>query len=72
MGELEEMLSDKNKMLRDLDTLAQERIGIIRLRKENSNLYGYYLNWIIKKEQKLIKKYRKKYGKIPRITLLQV
>lgn len=66
------MMSDRNTMLKDIDTLARERIGIIRLRKENADLYGYYLDWIVKKEQKLIKKYRKKYGRIPKIALIEV
>lgn len=64
-GWLKQMMSDKYRLLEDIDTLCQERVGILRLREENSNLYGYYLDWIVRKEQKLIRKYRKKYGNLP-------
>lgn len=59
------MVSDKYRLLMDIDTLGQERQGILKLREENSNLYGYYLDWLVRKEQKLIRKYRKKYGRLP-------
>lgn len=64
------MLSIKQDLLEDIRTLDQERMGIIGLRRENSDLYGYYLDWIIKKESKLIRKYRKKYGIVPLATLV--
>lgn len=64
-GWLKVMMSDKYRLLKDIDTLGQERVGILRLREQNSNLYGYYLDWLVRKEQKLIRKYRKKYGRLP-------
>ncbi len=65
------MMYDKYTLLNDIDTLAREKIGILRLREEDPDLYGYYLDWIIRKEQKLIKKYRKKYGHLPKVALVQ-
>lgn len=59
------MMSDRFRLLKDIDVLSQERMGILRLREENSSLYGYYLDWLVRKEQKLIRRYRKKYGKLP-------
>ncbi len=63
-------VSDKYKLLEDIDTLAQEKLGIIKLREETPHLYGYYLDWLERKEQRLIKKYRKKYGQLPKVTIL--
>lgn len=53
------------KMLEEIRRLDAERIGIKELRKHNSNLYGYYLNWLVKKENVLIRKYIKRYDKWP-------
>lgn len=66
------MVSDKYQLLEDIDTVMQERMGIMKLRKNSPHLYGYYLDWLVRKEQKLIKKYRKKYGQLPRITVINV
>lgn len=67
-----EMLSDKYKLLEDIDVLSQEKMGIMKLREDSPHLYGYYLDWIERKEQKLIRKYRKKYGQLPKVTVLTV
>ncbi|AKA48969.1 hypothetical protein IX51_07525 [uncultured archaeon] len=66
------MMSDKFRLLEDIDTVTQERIGIMKLRKENPDLYGYYLDWLVRKEQKLLRKYRKKYGQLPKVTVATI
>lgn len=56
------------KMLEEIRTLDAERLGIKELRKHNSNLYGYYLNWIVKKENTLIRKYIRKFDRFPELS----
>lgn len=53
------------KMLEEIRKLDAERIGIKELRKHNSNLYGYYMNWLVKKENTMIRKYIRKYDRFP-------
>lgn len=53
------------KMLEEIRKLDAERIGIKELRKHNSNLYGYYMNWLVKKENAMIKKYIRRYDRFP-------
>ena len=63
---MKEMFSnDENELLKSITTLEQERLGIIELRSRNPHLYSYYLDWLIVKEKKLIKKYEKKYWELP-------
>lgn len=57
--------NDEYKLMESINTLEQERLGIIELRSRTPRLYGYYLDWLIEKEKKLIKKYEKKYGPFP-------
>ena len=59
--------TDEIKMLEEIRKLDAERIGIRELRKHNTELYGYYLSWLIKKENSLIRKYIKKYDKWPEL-----
>lgn len=56
------------RMLEEIRKLDAERVGIKELRKHNSNLYGYYLKWLMKKENTMIKKYVRKYDKWPDLT----
>ena len=53
------------KMLEEIRKLDAERIGIKELRKHNSNLYGYYMNWLVKKENVMIRKYIRRYDRFP-------
>jgi hypothetical protein len=55
------------KLLEEIRKLDAERIGIKELRKHNTNLYGYYFSWLVKKENTLIRKYIKKYDKWPEL-----
>jgi hypothetical protein len=55
------------KMLEEIRKLDAERIGIKELRRHNSELYGYYFSWLVKKENALIRKYIKKYDKWPEL-----
>ncbi len=59
--------TDEIKMLEEIRKLDAERIGIRELRKHNTELYGYYFSWLIKKENSLIRKYIKKYDKWPEL-----
>ncbi|MCL5782555.1 MAG: hypothetical protein M1476_01430 [Candidatus Thermoplasmatota archaeon] len=56
---------DELRLLEEIRRLDAERIGIKELRKNNSELYGYYLDWLIRKENKLVRKYIRKYDKWP-------
>lgn len=53
------------KLLEEIRKLDAERLGIKELRKHNSNLYGYYMNWLQKKENSMIRKYIKRYDRFP-------
>lgn len=53
------------KLLTEIRKLDAERIGIKELRKHNSDLYGYYIEWIQRRENKLIRKYIRRYDKWP-------
>ncbi len=53
--------NSQNKMLEEIRKLDAERIGIRELRKHNSDLYGYYMNWLVKRENALIRKYIRKF-----------
>ncbi len=55
------------KLLEEIKKLDAERIGIKELRRHNTNLYGYYFSWLVKKENTLIRKYIKKYDKWPEL-----
>ena len=55
------------KMLEEIRKIDAERIGIRELRKHNTDLYGYYFSWLVKKENSLIRKYIKKYDKWPEL-----
>ena len=56
------------RMLEEIRKLEAERMGINELRKHNSELYGYYLSWLVKKENTLIRKYIKKFDRWPDLT----
>ncbi len=60
--------TDEIRMLEEIRKLDAERIGIRELRKHNTDLYGYYFSWLIKKENTLIRKYIKKFDKWPELT----
>lgn len=55
------------KMLEEIRKLDAERIGIRELRKYNTNLYGYYFSWLVKRENALIRKYIRKFDKWPEL-----
>lgn len=55
----------ENRMLEEIRKLDAERLGIRELRRHNTDLYGYYFSWLIKKENSLIRKYIKKFNKWP-------
>lgn len=55
----------ENDLMKSISTLEQERLGIVELRSRNPHLYGYYLDWLIEKEKKLIRKYEKRFGPFP-------
>ncbi len=57
--------TDEFKLLDEIRKLDAERIGITELRKHNSELYGYYLNWIQRRENKLIRRYIRKFDRWP-------
>ncbi|MCL4306811.1 MAG: hypothetical protein M1302_00870 [Candidatus Thermoplasmatota archaeon] len=57
--------TDEFKLLDEIRKLDAERIGIQELRKHNSELYGYYIDWIQRRENKLIRKYIRKYDRWP-------
>ena len=57
--------TDEFKLLDEIRKLDAERIGITELRRHNSELYGYYLNWIQRRENKLIRKYIRKFDRWP-------
>ncbi len=59
--------TDEIRMLEEIRKLDAERIGIRELRKHNTDLYGYYFSWLIKKENTLIRKYIKKFDKWPEL-----
>jgi glutaredoxin-related protein len=59
--------TDEIKMLEEIKKLDAERIGIRELRKHNTDLYGYYFSWLIKKENTMIRKYIKKFDKWPEL-----
>jgi hypothetical protein len=62
------MLSaEEMKLLDRIRVLESERLGIRELRKYNRDLYGYYLTWLERKENKLLRKYVKKFNKFPEI-----
>ncbi len=60
--------SSENRMLEEIRKLDAERLGINELRKHNSDLYGYYINWLVKRENALIRKYIRKFDKWPDLT----
>lgn len=57
--------NNETRMLEEIKKLEAERIGIKELRKHNSDLYGYYLKWLVKRENTLIRKYIKKFDRWP-------
>lgn len=59
------MKHNEYTMLNEIRKLDAERIGISELRKNNSDLYGYYLNWLVKRENTLIRKYIRKFDRWP-------
>ncbi len=62
------MLSaEEMKLLDRIRVLESERLGIRELRKYNRDLYGYYLTWLERKENKLLRKYVKKFNRFPEI-----
>jgi DNA mismatch repair ATPase MutS len=69
------MISNEELRLLDrIKTLESERIGINELRRYNRDLYGYYLTWIERKENKLLRQYVRKFNRFPdveaRITIM--
>lgn len=63
------MVSDKYRILQEIDIVMREKVGIMRLREEDPDLYSYYLDWLERKEEKLVRKYRKKYGRLPQSAI---
>jgi DNA mismatch repair ATPase MutS len=62
------MLSAEEMRLLDrIKVLEAERLGIKELRKYNRDLYGYYLTWLERKENKLLRKYVRKFNRFPDI-----
>jgi hypothetical protein len=60
------MISNQEiKLLDRIRILESERIGINELRKYNRDLYGYYLTWIERKENKLLRQYVRKFNRFP-------
>lgn len=59
------MKTNELRMLEEIRKLDAERRGITELRRHNSDLYGYYLKWIQKRENKLIRKYIRKFDRWP-------
>lgn len=57
--------SNESRMLEEIRKLEAERLGIRELRKHNSELYGYYMKWLVKRENTLIRKYIKKFDRWP-------
>lgn len=55
----------ENKMLEEIRKLDAERIGIKELRRHNTELYGYYFSWLVKRENALIRRYIKRYDRWP-------
>lgn len=62
------MRNTEIKMLEEIRKLDAERLGIRELRKHNSDLYGYYMKWLVKKENTMIRKYIRKYDRWPDLT----
>lgn len=57
--------NEELRLLDKIKTLESERIGINELRRYNRDLYGYYLTWIERKENKLLRQYVRKFNRFP-------
>jgi len=53
------------RILEELKRLDAERVTLTELRKQRHELFGYYLQWIERRENRLLRKYVKKYNKWP-------
>ncbi|MEM0158820.1 MAG: hypothetical protein QW812_04850 [Thermoplasmataceae archaeon] len=57
------------RILEEIKRLEVERITLTELRKQRRDLFGYYLNWIEKRENRLLRKYVKKYNRWPELKV---